>query len=87
MAVVKGVVVDDRQQPVPEARVAFVSAPGPVPDVAALTPADGAFALTAPVPGSYVIGAFSDEGASGQVTVVVEAEDVENLVITLKRSP
>jgi protocatechuate 3,4-dioxygenase beta subunit len=73
---IAGTVIDATGEPVADARVYITSAPGSVPDVAALTGADGRFRLTAPQPGSYQIDASSDAGGSGRVTTVVGPKDV-----------
>ena len=69
--VISGVVRDPQGNAVPRARIAFASAPVPVPDVAALTASDGAFSLAAPAPGAYVIECFADGFAPASVSVLV----------------
>ena len=75
MSSIEGTVLDAAGKPVAQARVSFTSAPGPVPDVAALTGADGSFILNAPHPGAYEIGASSDALGSGSVAVAIGARD------------
>jgi protocatechuate 3,4-dioxygenase beta subunit len=75
--VISGTVVDAHGRPVRGARVFLTDAPVPVPDIAALTDADGRFELTAPAPGSYTVGAASDvASASTRVTLPGEGEQV-----------
>jgi len=50
---VHGVVVDAKGRPVMQARVGWVDGPVALPDVMALTDAQGRFTLSAPVPGAY----------------------------------
>jgi Carboxypeptidase regulatory-like domain len=69
--VVKGVVRDAAGKPVPGARVMFVEGPVALPDVAALTGADGSFAMAAPAAGTYQIEAHTDEFAPAKASVAV----------------
>jgi hypothetical protein len=68
------------------ARVYFASGPGAFPDLAALTDAQGAFALGASNPGEYVIEASADAYAPGRVTVTVRDRDVD-VAVKLTRRP
>jgi protocatechuate 3,4-dioxygenase beta subunit len=77
-------VLDATGKPVAQARVYFTSAPGPVPDIAAVTGADGRFRLTAPRPGAYQIAANTDALGSGRAEAVVGSKDV-TLEIRLAR--
>jgi hypothetical protein len=72
-AEILGRVVDADGEPVAGATVLFTSAPGPVPDIAALSGADGRFALDAPQPGHYVIAVRDAAGRSAQAEVDVGA--------------
>lgn len=71
VSVIAGVVRDAEGRPVAEARVYFTDGPGPLPDIAALTGRDGAFALSAPSDGHYVLGCSAEgfEPARQSVTV------------------
>lgn len=53
--IVSGTVTDPSGKPVPSAAVSYVRGPVPLPEIAALTGDDGAFSLTAPVPGRYEV--------------------------------
>ena len=64
-------VLDAAGRPVAGARVYVVSAPVAMPDVAALSDAQGRFTLGAPKPGRYEIGATSDMHGSARATVDV----------------
>ena len=75
--VISGVVVDAEGRPVAQARVCAVKAPGPMPDVAALTGPDGRFALAAPLPGDYEIGCTSDTHGSATAAVRVDSGPVQ----------
>lgn len=80
-----GVVVDARGNPVEEARVYFVEGPVPLPDIAALTDSSGRFALSAPVPGTYLIGVAS-EGPAGlvQKTTTVEVREEQDIDLEVR---
>jgi hypothetical protein len=71
--VISGVVRDRRGDPVAAARVYVEAAPVPVPDIAALTAADGSFSIGVPVAGRYTLGAAADGWEPARVTVNVAA--------------
>ncbi|MFE5672605.1 carboxypeptidase-like regulatory domain-containing protein [Agromyces sp. NPDC056523] len=71
---ITGRVTDDAGRPVAEAAVAIVAAPGPVPDIAALTGADGRFTMSVAEPGEYTVVATAPDQRTGAVTVLVGAE-------------
>ena len=73
---ISGTVVDAAGRAVAQARVYTVKAPGPIPDVAALTDAEGRFTIAAPLPGAYEIGCTSDAHGSATVAVRVEGDPV-----------
>lgn len=50
---IHGVVTDPSGQPVPGAVVMLAAAPVPVPDIAALTDAEGRFSIVVPASGAY----------------------------------
>ena len=79
MTTISGTVVDAAGRPVRGARVYIAKAPGPVPDVAALTGADGAFALGAGRAGAYEIACSTDSlgAASANVEVATQGATVE----------
>jgi len=60
MPVVKGRVRTRDGRPIPGAVLAITSGPGAFPDIGALSDDDGAFSITAPVPGTYRIAANAD---------------------------
>ncbi|WP_369217139.1 carboxypeptidase-like regulatory domain-containing protein [Streptomyces flavofungini] len=74
---ITGVVRDASGAPVAGAHVLFTAGPRPLPDIAALTDAEGRFSLGAPAPGSYTLTCRADPvmGSSGtaEATVRVEA--------------
>ena len=74
---ISGTVVDAAGRPVAQARVYVVKAPGPTPDVAALTDAGGCFTIAAPLPGAYEIGCASDAHGSATAAVRVEGDAVQ----------
>ena len=74
--IVSGVVRDPNGAPVPQARVFVARGPVPVPDIAALTNAEGRFTVSLPAPGTYEL-AFAAEGyqpSSASVEVTGEQE-------------
>ena len=68
---IAGTVTDAAGRPLAQARVYFKATPAAMPDVAALTGADGRFELVAPQPGVYEIGASSDAEGTGSSRVTV----------------
>ena len=84
-SVISGVVHDQRGSPVTSARVYFTDGPVPLPDVAALTDSAGAFSLTAPAPGKYVIECATDEYAAKSQSVTVLGGQPARLEIQLKK--
>ena len=78
--VIAGVVRGEEGEPAPGVPVYVVDAPAAMPDVAAVTDADGRFALTAPVAGRYAI-----EAAGGQARASVDVVD-RDLEIELRFS-
>lgn len=81
--IVAGTVLDAAGKPVAQARVYISSAPGPIPDIAAMTDSAGRFKLSAPQPGAYEISARSEASGTGQAKVTVTATDA-TVVIRLK---
>jgi hypothetical protein len=77
VTLVAGRVLGASGAPLAEARVAFAEAPVPVPDIAAVTGADGRFALSAPAPGPYVVLAAAEGHVPAQVAVDVGEERTE----------
>lgn len=75
MAIIQGQVFDPQGSPLAEVAVYVISAPVQMPDIAQLTSAEGEFTLAAPVPGSYRIGARSDQWGATQAVVDVRGAD------------
>ena len=71
---IRGTVRDADGRPLANARVMFAAAPAPVPDIAALTDAEGAFSLEAPGTGSYEVAVVAD--GYGRVEVAVDVSDL-----------
>ena len=69
MGVIAGVVRDEDGNAVEGARVYILEGPGPVPDVALITGADGRFTLGAPVAGRYTIEASAEGWGPVRATV------------------
>ena len=72
-ALVSGIVLDPVGNGVAGARVSFAAGPVPLPDIAALTDARGAFTLSAPVPGEYIVQCVADGYRPRSVRVSVRA--------------
>jgi hypothetical protein len=84
--VISGQVLDESGKPVRAARVSFASGPGSLPDIAALTDAKGAFALSAPVPGRYTVAVTGDRFGNATAEVDVLDQRPVKLAIRLRRS-
>ena len=69
---ITGTVRDLKGRAVAGARISFVESPIPLPDIAALTAANGTFSLTAPVAGTYCIACHADGFASQSCTITVD---------------
>ena len=82
---ITGAVVDAEGRRVAEARVYFIEGPVPLPDISALTDANGRFSLSAPAPGTYRLG-VSAEGPAGvmQETAEVEAGGARRVDLELR---
>ena len=75
--------VRDQSGPVAGAVVSFVAGPTALPDIATLTDPDGAFALSAPVPGAYTVAVvFPDGHQARQDVEIAEADDVVAVLIS-----
>ena len=83
-SLIRGQVLNARDQPVAGARVSWAQAPVPVPDMALLTDASGRFALAAPAPGHYTLRCDSDQ--QGSVELALQATG-QALQVTLKLKP
>jgi len=81
---IRGVVVTGDGRPAAGARVFFRSGPGFLPDIAALTGDDGAFALTAPAAGTYEVAAAGDDAEAASATVVLAAGGAATLTLRLR---
>ena len=85
-ATLSGSVLDAAGRPVAGARVYLVKAPGAVPDVAAVTGADGRFALGAARPGAYEVACSTDDLGSASVQAEVGAGGA-TVELRLRASP
>jgi len=84
MTMISGRVIDADGRGIAGARVMVTSAPGPVPDMAMLTDADGRFVIGAAVPGDYTIAANTD-AAGGELAVSVASEPIAGVELRLPR--
>lgn len=76
-ATLSGIVLDAAGQPVAGARVYLVGAPGPVPDMAVLTGADGRFVLGAARAGRYEVACSTDAAGAASASVKVGARGAQ----------
>lgn len=83
-SVISGVVRSPDGKPVSNARVYFTAGPVPLPEIAALTDSSGAFSLTAPAPGEYVIESAADEFGARSSKVKVKGGEQVRLDLQLK---
>lgn len=73
---ITGIVRDASGTPVTGAHVLFTEGPRPLPDIAAVTDAEGRFSLAAPVAGQYTLTCRADPltGPSGTAETTVRVE-------------
>ncbi|MEV8317712.1 carboxypeptidase-like regulatory domain-containing protein [Streptomyces sp. NPDC059900] len=73
---IAGVVRDASGTPVPGAHVLFSDGPRPLPDIAAMTDAEGRFSLSAPTAGVYTLTCRADplSGPPGTAEATVRVE-------------
>jgi hypothetical protein len=81
--IVAGVVRGPADEQVPEARVFIARAPVPVPDIAALTDAEGRFTLSLPVRGIYEVACVAEGYAPSSTTIEVAEEPELRLELRL----
>ena len=74
---ISGSVIDAQGAPVDGARDFFTAGPVPLPDIAAVTGADGRFELTAPAPGDYTVACAGETGEGESADGRVRDGDVE----------
>ena len=84
MPVLSGRVFGIDGRPVAGATVSFSFAPISFPEIAARTGSDGRFDLNAPVPGTYRLGARSDEHGAGELEVTTGPDGLDELAIRLR---
>ncbi|HEY5981236.1 MAG TPA: carboxypeptidase-like regulatory domain-containing protein [Microlunatus sp.] len=77
--IINGAVTDLYGRPVVGAAVLIASSPIPVPDIAALTGADGLFSIAVPVPGAYRL-IVRSEVDTVEVTVDITAPEAQVVV-------
>ena len=82
--VISGVVRSPDGKPLANARVYFTAGPVPLPEIAALTDDSGAFSLTAPQPGEYVVESVADEFGAKSSKVKVKGGEPVRLNLKLK---
>ena len=85
-SVIAGVVRGPDGKPVSNARVYFTAGPVPLPEIAAVTDDRGAFSLTAPAPGEYVVESAADEFGARSSKVKVKGGEPVRLDLKLKET-
>jgi hypothetical protein len=80
--IVRGVVHGAAGEQVAQARVFITKGPVPVPDIAALTDAEGRFTLSFPVQGSYEVVCVAEGYAPSSTTI--EVADDRDLRVELR---
>jgi len=80
---IHGRVVAEDGRPLSGASVAVQHAAGPVPDIAALTGADGTFELGGLPPGEVTLQAHLASGQTARARVQVTANSVASVTITV----
>jgi hypothetical protein len=83
--VISGIVRGPDGKPTANARVYFTAGPVALPEIAALTDQSGAFSLTAPMPGDYVVEAAADEFGARSAKVKVKGGEPVRLDLQLKK--
>lgn len=81
---ISGTVRGPNGKPVSGARCFFIEGPVAFPEVAAVTDDEGAFSLTAPAPGKWVVSCAADD-LSGQTATVNASGKTARLDFQLKR--
>jgi protocatechuate 3,4-dioxygenase beta subunit len=84
-ATIQGTVTDGAGRPLAGARAFFSAGPGPFPDLAALTDADGRFELDAPQAGRYVVECHADGFSPAKVGLTLAAGESRTAAIALTR--
>jgi hypothetical protein len=84
-SVISGVVRGPDGKPAANARVYFTAGPVALPEIAALTDSSGAFSLTAPAPGEYVVEAAADELGTRSAKVKVKGGEPVRIDLQLKK--
>jgi len=82
--IVAGVVRGPGGEKLPQARVFIARGPVPVPDVAALTDADGRFTLSLPAAGSYEVACVAEGCAPSSAKIEVTQQQELRLELRLK---
>jgi hypothetical protein len=80
---IQGEVVDDRGEPVPDARVMVLSGPGPVSDIALLADDRGRFTLGLDRAGRYQLAVHADGHASATVPVQLPDDQDDTVRVRL----
>jgi hypothetical protein len=82
--VISGVVRTARGRPVADARVYVKRSPVPLPDIAALTDEQGAFAFAVPAAGSYTLACSVEGQATREVTVSVPKDKGRRVAVEFR---
>lgn len=82
--VISGVVRTARGRPVADARVYVTRSPVPLPDIAALTDEQGAFAFAVPAAGSYTLACSVEGQATLEATVTVPKDKGRRVAVEFR---
>jgi len=87
VTLIRGRVLDENKRPLGGARIFITSAPVPMPDIAQLSDAQGAFSLGVPVPGTYRIGVAAQGHDRAERELTVTADSKNELEFQLRGKP
>lgn len=82
--VIAGEVRDSAGQPIGGARVQFVEGPVALPDISALTSADGLFRVSAPVHGTYRLQCYADGYESATQSIEIGDSGKAHIAFRMK---
>lgn len=71
-------------RPVPDAAISLIAGPGPAPDIAPLTDAEGWFVLDGLAPGRWLLRVLGPYGEAGEASMLVQDHASAELVIALE---
>jgi hypothetical protein len=81
--IIYGTVKDESGKPISNAVVSFVTAPVPLPDIAALTDTNGNFTLSTAMEGDYIINVNSDKHKEMSIRVTLDDKQKKQIEVSL----